>query len=477
MKLKLVVATMSVLGLVSSPAFAAHKHKHQQKVSQQEVVTERNYKDFKDALPMEAACTISQPTMIMDQMTQSMNRSMPNPCNPGWFNRIHVSGGINVDLGKFGNRNGNYMGENYQRFSLNDAYLNIGADVNDWTKAFASISYNTATINDPNGPTSTTGYHVGEYSAAYSNNVLSGSTSSLQLEQAYATFANFNVSPIFLQLGKQFQDFGRYEIHPITRSMTQVMSETLATSIKVGFIANGFHGSIYAFDNPIAKVGQTSKPTNYGAALGYDRPSDQLGFDIGAAYLYNMMGVNDVAYEVNQFNTHNTALNTNGVTGLQGYNSRVGALALYADVNSGPFVLGARYTTATSTFSPNDLPKNGIAALNLAANGGLAPFTQGSPVVNASGARPWAAGLQAGFGFEGWSRNQNIYLGYQWSREAAGLNLPKSRWALGYGIDAFGKNTNVGIEWDHDQAYSTSQGGIPSNNTNLVTLRAGVQFS
>ena len=476
MKLKLVVASMSVLGLVSCPAFAAHaKHKHHQTVTQQQVVAEHNYKDYKDALPLEAACTITHSSMIMDQMTQSMGRSMPNPCNPGWFNRIHVSGGLNVDLGKFGNRNGNYMGENYQRLSLNDAYLNVGADINDWAKVFASISYNTATINDPSSANSTYGYHVSEYSSAYSNNVLSGSTNALQLEQAYATFANFDMSPIFLQIGKQFQDFSRYDIHPITRSLTQVMSETLATSIKVGFIANGFHGSLYAFDDPISKVGKTASSTNYGAALGFDMPSDQLGFDLGVGYLYNMMGVNDVAYQVNQFNLHNTSLSGNATNGLQGYNSRIGAIAAYGDLNTGPFVLSARYTTALQRFNANDLPENGIAALNLAPNT-VAPFTQGSPIATASGARPWAAGVQAGYGFEGWSRNQNIYLGYQVSRQAAGLNLPRSRWALGYGIDAFGKNTNVGIEWDHDQAYSASNGGIPSNNTNLVTLRAGVQF-
>lgn len=452
MNLKLVVATMSVLGLVSCPVFAAagSKHKHHHK---HHTVAQHDYKDM-GALPYkdQPVCMISQNTMIMTDMTQNMGRSLPNPCNPGWFNRIAVSGGINVDLGKFGNRNANFMGVNYQRFSLNDAYLNVAADVNEWAKAFASLSYNTATINAPlsgNAAGTGLGAIVTEYSSAYSNNVASGGNSTVQLEQGFATLGNLDESPIFIQVGKKFQDFSRYEIHPITRSITQVVSETLATSVELGFLTNGFHGGLFAFDDPIAKTGQTTTTTNYGVSLGYDAPSDCLGWDIGAGYLYNMIGVNDVAYMVNQINAAVT-------TGLTGYNTRVGAGALYGDINSGPFTVGARYTTALQRFNILDLPKN-------------------NALTSTTGGKPWAAGIQAGYGFDAWGKNQNVYLGYQASREGANLGLPKSRWLVGYGIDVFGKNTNVGIEWDHDSAYSTGNGGN-GNNYNLVSVRSSVKF-
>ncbi len=454
MKLKLVVASMSVLGLVSCPVFAGHmsKHKHHQKVVKQMEAT-HDYKDYKDMGPAAEVCMISASSMTMNEMSQNMGRSMPNPCNPGWFNRIQFSGGLNVDLGKFGNRNANYMGENYQRFSLNDAYLNVAASVNDWAKAFASISYNTATIHDPNVGFGNSA--VAEYSSAYSNNVVSGGSSTVQLEQAYATFGNFDMSPFFLQVGKQFQDFSRYEIHPITRSLTQVLSETLATSLEGGFIANGFNGTLFAFDDPLAKVGQTNNPTNYGLALGYNQPSDQLGWDIGGAYLYNLIGVNDVAYAVNQNNIIAGTGNGNG-----GYNTRVAGTAWYADVNSGPFTLGARYTAALQRFNQTDLGKNG-----------------NNPAIATSntGAKPWAAGIQAGYGFDAWGKDQNIYVGYQAARETAGMLTPEARWVLGYGIEMFGKNTNLGIEWDRDLAYSQSNGGT-GNNTNLVSVRSSVKF-
>lgn len=458
MKLKLVVASMSVLGLVSCQVLAAsetkHKHHHQQ---HKQHVAHHEYKEYKEMAP---ACVITQNAITMMEMTQNLGRSIPNPCNPGWFNRIQLSGGVNVDIGKWGNRNTNYMGENYQRFSLNDAYLNVSANVNEWVNAFASISYNTATINA--NPSLYKVFGAAEYSAAYSNNINGSNVSAVQLEQAFFTIGNFDMSPIFLQVGKGFQDFSRYDIHPITRSLTQVMSETLATAVKLGFLAEGFNGDVYVFDDPVAKIGSGSaKTTNYGIALGYSAPCETLGWDIGAAYLYNLIGVNDTAYSVQNF------------TGGMGYHTRVGGVALYADVNSGPFSLGARYTTAVQRFSVLDLTKNGFADLTVASPL-LGSGLQVVPFADASGAKPWTAGITGAYSFEAWCKNQNIYVGYQASREAAGLNIPKSRWLAGYGIEMW-KNTDFGVEWDHDMAYNTSNGGS-GNNTNLVSLRAAVKF-
>ncbi len=467
MKLKLVVASMSILGLVCCPVQAAYaKKKHHHKMKQQ-MATQRDYKDYKDMGNMSVqpeVCTITPAAMTMVAMTQNMGRSLPNPCNPGWFNRIMISGGINADVGHWGNRNANFMGENYQTLSLNDAYLNIGAMVNDWTRAFASLSFSNPTTNA--NPSIFNRVGAAEYDAAYTNNINGGANNVIQLEQAYATFGNFDVTPLFLQAGKQFQDFSRYEIHPITASMTQVMSEVLATSIKLGFLTSGFHGSVYAFDDPINKISQSNGPTNYGAALGYDLISDQLGFDVGAAYLYNLIGANDVAYSVVNF------------TGA-GYNQRVGGYALYADVNSGPFSIGARWTASTSSFNVNDMPSSGFQSLTA----GSAVVGSGiavTPAANASGAKPWALGVQAGYGFDAWNKNQNIYLGYQASSEAVGLNLPKNRWLVGYNVDVWKSptlgTTNLGAEWDHDNSYNVSNGGS-GNVTNLVSLRAAVKFS
>lgn len=452
------IAAMSVLGLgvtLANPAFAEDnattttKSKHHQRhhrmkhhAMKHEVAEPRDYKDYKDMAPVQPVCTISPYTVSMDEMTQNVGRAMPNPCNPGWFNRIHVSGGINLDLGKFGKRNTEFMGVNYERFSINDAYLNFSADVNDWVKAFASLSFETATINDP-GFGLANGL-VSEYSAAYSNNVTSGSSNLIQMEQAFLTIANFNESPIFVQLGKKFQDHSRYMIHPITRSMTQVISETLATSANVGFIYNGFNGSVGVFEDQILRMNHTHKETNYLVSLGFDQNNTDLGFDLGISWLRDMVGVNDVAYIVNQFNP-------------AGYNRRVSSIAVYGDVNSGPFTVGARYTRAMRKFDVMDLPDTlAVGAV-------------------ADGAKPWAAGIQAGFDFQAMERNHNLYVGWQGSHDSVALMLPKNRWLVGWDMKVWDA-AHVGIEFDRDKAYSTSK-GASGDSTTLVTLRAGVEFN
>ena len=439
MKLKLVVASMSVLGLIGCPVLAAnaatHKHhKHH--------VAHHDYKDM-GALPYKDQCMTGEKALIMADMTHNLGRALPNPCNPGWFNRVALSGGINFDIGKWGNRDGNFMGENYQRVSLNDAYLSLSADVNEWAKAFTSLSYSSSTFNNP---ATVTGETIEtEYSSAYANNINNASSQNIQLEQAYTTIGNLNESPFFLQFGKAFQDFGRYEIHPVTRSLTQVMSETLATALGVGFVTHGFSGQVYGFDDPITKVNNAESTTNYGASLGYNYNSDRIGFDVGAGYLYNLIGVNDIAYMVDQIN----ASSGRGA----GYHTRTGGAAVYGDVSTGPFTIGARYTASVQRFNKSDLPKDANNTTH--------------------GAKPWSAGLQAGFGFDAFGKNNNVFVGYQSSSEAQSLGLPKSRWLAGYDVNVFGRNTDIGIEWDHDSAYSTGSGGT-GNHYNLVTIRSSV---
>ncbi len=473
-KLKLVVASMSaigVLGLISSPALAAtetttqtttdaqtqvHKHKHHKKahkVSHVVAVESNDYKgDYKGEMQPVPVPVLDTYTTIYDSMSQNSGRSKPLP---DWFNRIGISGGLAADA-HWGNRSIGYMGENNSRLSLNDAYVNLNANVNDWTKAFLSASFsNTSTVPAGalgafigGGNNGTISPKAGMYSDVYNNNRVT-------LEQGYVTLANYDVSPFFLQIGKQYTDFGRYQIHPIERTLTQVLSESLQTSIKLGFITRiGIHGQVYAFDNSMRRVTLAHTKTIYGAALGFDQPNEQLGYDVGVGYMSNIIGgVNDIAYAVGLVNGSNAG----GAFGGSGtYIHPVGGIAVYADVNSGPFTLGARYTTAIQSFSPTDLSN------------------QYAKNVRYAGARPWAADITAGYGFTGWNRSQNVYLGYQTSNNAVNLMLPKNRWMAGYNVDVV-KATNIGLELGHDTDYSSGNGGT-GNSSNTIAARASVKF-
>jgi len=468
MKLKpLVVASMSVLSmsLISYPVFAADttdtstttqmetqaqtdttattKPKRHKKVRQAQATKHEEMR----AMPAQATPVVAVPVLdayavTMDAMTQNLGRQV-RP-TPDWFNRIGVIGGINTDF-HWGNRHMGYQGENSRRISLNDAYLNVSAIINCWAKAFMSLSYNNTTGTGTNAEEVFAQTRPGVYSAAYSNN-------QLNLEQGYLTFGNFNCTPFFVQLGKQFQDFGRYQIHPIERTMAQVLSESLETSAKLGFLAPiGLHGSVYAFDDNLRKVNSGHTRTVWGGALGWDMPSDQLGWDLGIGYMSSMSGVNDVNYGIRSFEAN--ALGTPNPIGTFG--GTVGAWSAYADVNSGPFGLSARYATANHAFTPETLS---TFLLN----------------TDAAGARPWAADITAGYGFNVWCKNQNVYVGYQSSGNAVNLYLPRQRWIAGYGIDIM-QSTTLSAEYGHDKDYSSGNGGT-GRASNTIGARAAVRF-
>ncbi len=458
MKLKCIVTSMILSGVISSPTFAGND--------------DMPVGGLKGEVFATPCPNLSVYSPMMDAMSQTVRRAKPTV---GCGKPIQLAGGINFDT-QFGNVNQGFMGENNSRFTVNDAYLDVTGNMNPWVSAFMELSYNSiqdTALNTVSFEQFPFNNHVvsmpGIYSEAYTLHAL-------DLQQGYITLGNPELFPIFLKIGKQFQDFGRYTIHPITRSMTQVMTESLQTSAELSFISMwnnaSLHGSIFTFQNQIPEmdIGDVTPfflpivsnhgNTNFGAQLGMGQVSTQLGWDIGVGYINDMMGINDIAYAT-AFIKNTLAGDADGQvmnTNQSFYHERVSGLTAYGMVNSGPFSLSAHYVTALQSF--NDLDVS--ASLNEMTDDFL------------EGAQPWAADLQVAYGFNYFHRAQNLYLGYQQSGDAVALFIPERRWIAGYGIDVL-KNTNIGVEYSNDRAYSIAEGGN-DENSNRVALRIGVMF-
>lgn len=455
MKLKpLVVASMSVLGLLAYPAFAdtdtTPKHKthhtkmrHHHMVAQQEMATVPQ----QAVQPVVDVPRIDTYQVVYDTMGQNLGR-FTHGC-PDWFNRIAFSGGINFDYHLF-NRDARYMGENYRRFSVNDAYLNTTANVNECTKAFISLSYNNASSDNIFiGPFFN--FAGPQYSSAY--------PPGLHVEQAYMSFNNFgwDCFPVFFQFGKQFTDFGRYTIHPMIRTLTQVMTESLQTSAKVGFIMPmGLNGEAYVFENPLREFGHRHTNFIYGGEISYTQPCECLGYDVGIGWMSNMLGVNDIAHVVGNFSR--TFFFSEPV-----YHHNVAGWAAHADINSGPFFAGLRYVRSVQNFAPADLPASFAV-----------DFTRG--------AHPWAFDINAGYNFSITTccgcQPQTVWVGYQRSGDARFLFLPRDRWVAGYTLDP-SKNTTLGLEYALDRGYGSFRSTNRSNNgtrSSILQARAEVRF-
>ncbi len=454
MKIKL-IAFMSVFCLVSFPALAENTTKEQNKLDSKQSEQHQNKKQKKkinsnqtEALTIRPATMMAvpgasnyfQPTMLA--MTQNLGRAViPKEV---LFDRIGVTGGANLD-GHWGNRHMGYMGENSRRVSLNDAYLNVTATINQWINGFASVSFNDTTGLSINQSEVIHSIKRGVYSYAYPNN-------QINLEQGFVTIGNFDCSPFFIQLGKQFQDFGRYIIHPIERTMTQVLSESLQTSAKIGFLTHyGLHGAVYGFEDLLKNEKSGNKRPVYGAALGFDHPCEGLGYDIGLGYMSSITGVNDVAYAVKTFERRTRFSDHVGT-----FDGTVGAWSAYGDLNMGPFGFSGRYATAAHKFTSTTLSTH-------------------ARTVRTSGARPWAGDITAGYGFNAWTKDQNLYVGYQTSGNAVNILIPHHRWIAGYGIEVL-PYTSLSAEYGHEQDYSRHYGGT-GKSTNTVGARAAVKFS
>ncbi len=94
---------------------------------------------------------------------------------------------------------------------------------------------------------------------------------------------------------------------------------------------------------------------------------------------------------------------------------------------------------------------------------------------NGQGARPQAAQAELGMTFMAFNRPASIGVGYQWTKEALALNLPKQRYIGVFNISIW-KDTVESIEYRHDIDYGLTQfanGAAPPGFVNLPTLGTG----
>ena len=385
-----------------------------------------------------AGATANGKEMSVAAMNQNTNRAGQASAN--WFRNVKVNGGVNVDS-RTGDTSTPFTGQNNKHFGVNDAYLNVYANVNSFTNAFIQASYGQFSTETANAQT-----EGSLYSAAY------GSANNFDIEQAYLTFSK-KQSPYFLQVGKQYQNFGRYTTHPITRTMTQVLTESLQTSAELGFVSGGYTGSVSVFKNPSYQLGadnsQGHTPVNWIASLGMSGNYQGVSYNAGVGYINNMTGVNDIASRVG---TVNGTANS--------FKDRVAGYDVYAGVKSGPFGLKAQAAAALQRFNKADL------------NTGTS--------TDADGARLAAYNVMASYDFTGFGKHQTMSLGYGVSHEAVDMLLPKNRVTVGYNVD-LSKNTYLGVEVAHNTDYSTSDVGKARTGTgktsNAVGVRLGTVFN
>jgi hypothetical protein len=377
----------------------------------------------------------------INQLNQSTDDGEAIDLGIDWTKYISVSGGFYADA-KAGDQTYETQGENTNRLAITNAHVTVNATPNTWTQLTVVTNYSGASNTYAPNPNNA------ESSVNKNNNISDSTTdNSVYIDQAYATFGDESRYPIFAQVGKQYLPFGQYNINPVVKSLSQILTETNATDAQVGFVvAEGLYGSAYVFQNSVNADGSTeTDPYNGGVVLGFKKVSQEMNVDIGMGYMNNMSGVNSIANYIDQ-----------GVP-VQGYGSSVSALAPYFSFQTGPFGINADYVSALSHFDKSTLPYE---------------------VDSADGAKPSAIDTQASYAFNRYDMNHVLFVGYQVSDQASALNLPKKRYLTGYNLYPL-KNVVVGLEITRDTNYGESNViGNTADGEDYYTYnaRVGVQF-
>ena len=405
--------------------------------------------------------------------SMSQQDGRPAQANSAWSKYIRMSGGINVDTklaGTIGDNDnyynssggsapfasgdahktsGRFTGENVKRFGINDAYFNIDADVTNWVSARVGVTYESVSTN----------YTMGKSSL--------DTNSAFHVDQAYATIADFDKEPYYLRAGLQYVDFGSYELHPITKSMVQEMTELNDVAVQIGMLdLSGINASAFFLETGLNKVDEEGtdpdvtrnrNQINWGITASYHGDMrDTAAYNLEVGYLDNMIDV-----EGFQRFIATTAMSTAKTS----YKNKVPEVYLGAGITSGPFTVKASYVTALRSFNEDDaIPVEYMVG---------------------EAAKPSAGRLEAEYTFKYFeNRDNTVGVSYDRSWEASPLGLPKDRYSVSYKVGLY-QNTDFILQWDHDNDYGTNKLVTAPSDTqefasgrhyNVVTARLAVNF-
>jgi hypothetical protein len=233
----------------------------------------------------------------------------------------------------------------------------------------------------------------------------------------------------FVDGGQFYLPFGRYESSMVSDPLTLELGETREIAGAVGFELDQFYGAVYAFEGKQHEEGGQSS-NEWGLEVGFAGQVGAHPLTLALGYLSDL-GDSDRLREVVE-DDH-----------------RVGGLAASLLFEAGPWTLIGEYVTSNERF-------------NLGAGEALAEQ------------QPCAWMLEAGYGFELFSKPAQIALGYQGSAEALALELPAARGLVTFNLEIY-DYTILQLEYAHDQDYGEGEGGT-GNSGHTFTAQVAINL-
>ncbi|MGB9497815.1 MAG: LbtU family siderophore porin [Dissulfuribacterales bacterium] len=304
--------------------------------------------------------------------------------------------------------------------SMTSVELGIEAEINDWVSAEMILLF-----EDPSGAINT-----------YED--IRDDETNFDVEEAFITIANPDVTPGFLRAGKMYVPFGALLTHfpddmGIDSPLTLLLGETLEKALVIGAEYAGFTVSAYTFNGDVEEAGGGDNVIEtYGFDANYAFEDEDLGLDllVGGSYISNIAD-SDWIEEI---------MHHHGAD-IVDY---AGGAAAYLHVGFQGLFVEAEYMAAVDH-------------------------------VNVEGedlGKPTVWNIEAGYNYNWW-RNLEIALQYAGSDDCGSLRLPRDRYGINFNQEIF-DNTILSVGYMYDE-YATDD-DLDRNTRDLIFGQLAIEF-
>lgn len=319
-----------------------------------------------------------------------------------------------------------YNGNANSDFTLGSGELDVAATLNQNVEAYISLAY------DESPP---------EIGPRIDNSAFS-------LNMGFVNIGNLDKTPFYFTAGQMYVPFGRYSSAMISSPLTLSLARTKARPFILGYKSqedDGLFAAVYGYksDTTLGRSGVG------GLNLGYIFKIQKAIGEIGVSYISS---INDAAGMQSTGSTAGTTFGGFGsLTNGNELVRKTQAMDVHSNIAWDRFNLAGEWVGAIEGFRPQDLRYNNKAA------------------------KPQAVHTELDVTFRAFKRPSSVGFGYQWSKEALALNVPKQRMLAVFNISIW-KDTVESIEYRHDIDYKITQfanGAAPFNSTNANTVGTG----
>lgn len=168
----------------------------------------------------------------------------------------------------------------------------------------------------------------------------------INLDEALIHLGNLDNFPLYLDLGKMYLPFGRFDSGFISDPITLEMAEINEHVARLGFVAGRFDMSISVFNGDVEATGKENHINNFVLAASYADDWEGGSLEFGVAYINSIADADGLE----------DAVNDSVVGAVQDY---VGAYNVWATLTLSDLTLIAEYIATCEDFSVNTLSFDG----------------------------------------------------------------------------------------------------------------------